>query len=464
MSNPVLSDGAAEPVVVPAALAGERLDRAVATITGWSRSEVQALVDADLVLVAGVPARKSRKLEVGEVIELLGHPEATALPGPEEMELELRHVDPDVIVLAKPAGLVVHPGAGHASGTLVHGLLGKFPEIAAVGDPARPGIVHRLDRDTSGLLIVARSPRAYDALVDALAARDIERRYLALVWGEPASPRGVVDAPIGRSQRRRTRMTVRSSGRRSAYRIRGSRVVARCARCPPRVPARDRAYPPDPRAPGRDRPSRRRRRGVRRKSKRHRARAPVLARPCVGVRSSREWRDAAFRRAVAPGADRRLGCAWTGERSGRWKGRRRARRWRRLIRDSGAGLQARATVGLAWSVPCPVRVRSTRSARVTRSRTVRVSSETPTQTSWSTQWPSQWSCSPIDGVASGPSTAATISANVISVRCPGEHVPPADAPLRADQPGAFDREEDLLEVRLGERGALGDLLDRGRPV
>jgi 23S rRNA pseudouridine1911/1915/1917 synthase len=231
VSNLAPGDGAAEPVVVPAALAGERLDRAVATITGWSRSEVQALVDAGLVLVAGVPARKSRKLEVGEVIELLGHPEATALPGPEEMELELRHVDADVIVLAKPAGLVVHPGAGHASGTLVHGLLGKFPEIAAVGDPARPGIVHRLDRDTSGLLIVARSPRAYDALVDALAARDIERRYLALVWGEPASPRGVVDAPIGRSQRRRTRMTVRSSGReaRTGYEVQESWPDARVA-------------------------------------------------------------------------------------------------------------------------------------------------------------------------------------------------------------------------------------------
>jgi 23S rRNA pseudouridine1911/1915/1917 synthase len=224
-------DGAAEPVVVPAALAGERLDRAVATITGWSRSEVQALVDAGLVLVAGAPARKSRRLEVGEVVELLGHPEPVALPGPEPVPLELRHVDDDVIVLAKPAGLVVHPGAGHSSGTLVHGLLAQFPEIAAVGDPVRPGIVHRLDRDTSGLLIVARSPRAYDALVDALAARDIERRYLALVWGEPASSRGVVDAPIGRSQRRRTRMTVRATGReaRTAYEVRESWPEARVA-------------------------------------------------------------------------------------------------------------------------------------------------------------------------------------------------------------------------------------------
>jgi 23S rRNA pseudouridine1911/1915/1917 synthase len=110
-------------------------------------------------------------------------------------------------------------------------LLGEFPEIAAVGDPALPGIVHRLDRDTSGLLIVARSPRAYDALVDALAARAIERRYLALVWGEPASPRGVVDAPIGRSQRRRTRMTVRSSGRdaRTGYEVQESWPDARVA-------------------------------------------------------------------------------------------------------------------------------------------------------------------------------------------------------------------------------------------
>ena len=95
----------------------------------------------------------------------------------------MRHEDADVVVVAKPAGLVVHPGAGHPDGTLVNGLLARYPEIAGVGDPARPGIVHRLDRDTSGLLVVARSPAAYDGLVEMLAAHDVERRYVALGVG-----------------------------------------------------------------------------------------------------------------------------------------------------------------------------------------------------------------------------------------------------------------------------------------
>ena len=214
----------AEPLVVPESLAGERLDRAVALLTGWSRSEVQGLVDAGAVLVSGRPSAKSRRLVAGEVIELLGGPEADAPPGPEPVPVDVRHEDDHVIVVDKPAGLVVHPGPGHAHGTLVHGLLDRFPDIAMVGQPARPGIVHRLDRDTSGLLVVARSPRAYDALVDALRAREVERRYRALVWGEPESPRGVIDAPIGRSPRRRTRMAVREAGRaaRTGYEVRSA--------------------------------------------------------------------------------------------------------------------------------------------------------------------------------------------------------------------------------------------------
>jgi 23S rRNA pseudouridine1911/1915/1917 synthase len=115
----------------------------------------------------------------------------------------------------------VHPGAGHAHGTLVHGLLALDPAIATVGDPERPGIVHRLDRDTSGLMVVARSPRAYDALVATLAARAIERRYLALAWGRFDAKRGTIDAPIGRSVTRRTRMAVREAGKeaRTGYEV-----------------------------------------------------------------------------------------------------------------------------------------------------------------------------------------------------------------------------------------------------
>jgi len=202
-----------EPFVVPEALDGERVDRALALLTGWSRAEVQALAGAGEVLVGGRPVGKSRRLAAGEVVEVLAEPRAPEPPEPEDVELDLRLVDDDVVVVNKPAGLVVHPGAGHRHGTLVQGLLARFPEIAGVGERSRPGIVHRLDRDTSGLLLVARSPRAYERLVAALAAREVEREYLALVGGIPSSRRGVVDAPIGRSATRRTRMAVRDAGR-----------------------------------------------------------------------------------------------------------------------------------------------------------------------------------------------------------------------------------------------------------
>jgi 23S rRNA pseudouridine1911/1915/1917 synthase len=198
---------------VPDALAGERVDRAVALLTGWSRAEVQALVVSGAVVVDGEPVVKSRRLAAGEVVVVTGAPPAEVPLRPEPVPVDVVHADADVVVVAKPAGIVVHPGAGHSGGTLVHGLLHRFPEIAGVGDPARPGIVHRLDRDTSGLLVVARSSRAYDGLVAALAARAVERRYLALVWGAPDAERGAVDAPIGRSTARRTRMAVREAGR-----------------------------------------------------------------------------------------------------------------------------------------------------------------------------------------------------------------------------------------------------------
>jgi 23S rRNA pseudouridine1911/1915/1917 synthase len=203
-----------QPIPVPAALDGERVDRAVALLTGWPRSAVQALLEAGDVLVDGKPAPKSQRLREGSVLELLGEPEPDAPPTADaHVDITVRYADDDVLVLAKPAGVVVHPGAGHESGTLVNGLLAHYPEVAAVGDPMRPGIVHRLDRDTSGLLVVARSQRAYDALVEQLSAHDVDRRYVALVWGRLASPRGMIDAPVGRSQSRRTRMAVRDEGK-----------------------------------------------------------------------------------------------------------------------------------------------------------------------------------------------------------------------------------------------------------
>jgi len=146
-----------------------------------------------------------------------------------------RNYDDDVIVVDKPSGLVVHPGAGNMEGTLVNGLLARYPEMAGVGSAVRPGIVHRLDLGTSGALAVARTQVAYDSLVGQLAERTVGRRYLALVWGRPEAPTGVVDAPIGRSTKDRTRMAVIGSGRpaRTHYDVEETRVepVTSLLRC-----------------------------------------------------------------------------------------------------------------------------------------------------------------------------------------------------------------------------------------
>lgn len=219
-----LDDGGVEEIAfpVPASLAGERIDRAVALLTGWSRADVVALIDAGEVVVGGEPVRKSRKLGEGEEIVLTGAPEvADERPVPEPIEFPVLHADGSVIIVSKPAGLVVHPGAGHITGTLAGGLLHRFPDLAGVGDPIRPGIVHRLDRDTSGLMVVARTPEAHEALTAALARHDVERRYQALAWGRFDNTRGLIDAPIGRSTRYRTRMAVREAGReaRTGYEV-----------------------------------------------------------------------------------------------------------------------------------------------------------------------------------------------------------------------------------------------------
>jgi 23S rRNA pseudouridine1911/1915/1917 synthase len=203
--------------VVPEALAGERVDRIVAMVTGASRSEVAALIDVGAVLVGGQPVRaRSTRLVAGDEVEVdLPDPaEAQRLEPEPEIPVHVVHADDDLLVIDKPAGLVVHPGAGQRSGTLVHGLLARYPELVEVGgDPARPGIVHRLDKGTSGLLLVARSAPAYEALVAALSARAVHRRYRALAWGALDAPRGLIDAPIGRSAREPTLMAVDERGK-----------------------------------------------------------------------------------------------------------------------------------------------------------------------------------------------------------------------------------------------------------
>jgi 23S rRNA pseudouridine1911/1915/1917 synthase len=193
--------------------AGTRLDRHVAVRLDEPRSQVQAWIAAGLVTVGGTSARASTPLRAGDRIDCAPPPPpAETRVAAEEGDLVVLHADADVIVVDKPPGLTVHPGAGRAHGTLVHRLLARYPELAGVGGPGRPGIVHRLDKDTSGVLVVARSAAAYRALSRDFAARRVVKRYLALVYGAPPAT-GTVDAPIGRHPQRRKEMAVHPRGR-----------------------------------------------------------------------------------------------------------------------------------------------------------------------------------------------------------------------------------------------------------
>ena len=202
---------------VGAAQAGERLDRFLAGAQpDLSRSRIQTLIGAGAVTVNGGSARVSRRLKPGDRVHLeLPAPRRVAIE-PERIALDIVYEDPDLLVVNKPAGMVVHPGAGVTRGTLVHALLHHDPGIAEVGGAGRPGIVHRLDKETSGLMVVARTPRAYRALVEALRAHDVRRVYRALVWGDPGADEGEIAGPIGRDPRRRQRMTVVRRGGKSA--------------------------------------------------------------------------------------------------------------------------------------------------------------------------------------------------------------------------------------------------------
>jgi 23S rRNA pseudouridine1911/1915/1917 synthase len=184
---------------VPEDAAGERLDRFLASVDEvGSRAAAERLVESGGVLVDGRPRVKSHRLSGGEELEFEPPEEAAASLAPEAMELRLAYEDDHLVVVDKPAGLVVHPAPGHATGTLVHGLL---EHDAAGGDAERPGIVHRLDRDTSGLMVVARSEEAHRRLQQLVRKRALERNYLALVVGRPRSRRGRIEAPIGRDRR-----------------------------------------------------------------------------------------------------------------------------------------------------------------------------------------------------------------------------------------------------------------------
>lgn len=202
--------------VVPDSLHEERLDRFVCLLAEMSRSQAATLISAGAVTVDGKPATtRSLRLAAGQQVTLVVASAAAevVLEGEPEVEFGVVYSDDEVIVVDKPAGLVVHPGHGNPTGTLANGLVARFGDVVGVGQPDRPGIVHRLDVGTSGLLVVARTERAYTSLVGQLAEHAVTRRYLALVWGRPSPDNGVIDAPLGRSARQPTRMAVVTSGR-----------------------------------------------------------------------------------------------------------------------------------------------------------------------------------------------------------------------------------------------------------
>jgi 23S rRNA pseudouridine1911/1915/1917 synthase len=207
--------------VVTAAEAGRRLDQVLAE--RWddlSRTRVQRLMEDGRVTVDGRAVRASDTAVSGaRVAIVLPDPEPSALE-PEAIPLAVVYEDEHLLVIDKPAGLVVHPGAGVRTGTLVHALLHHAPAIAAVGGAGRPGIVHRLDRGTSGLMLVAKTAASYLALSSAIARREVARAYQALVWGEPRPAEGRIAEPIGRDPRDRKRMAVVARGRAAATRYR----------------------------------------------------------------------------------------------------------------------------------------------------------------------------------------------------------------------------------------------------
>jgi 23S rRNA pseudouridine1911/1915/1917 synthase len=201
---------------------GQRLDVFVARVSGLSRARVQALLGAGRVLVNGLARKPRHQIRPGERVELTIPPVTPLTLTPEAIPLDILYEDDDLLVLNKPPGLAVHPGAGRASGTLVHALLAHCPHLPGIGGVARPGIVHRLDRDTSGVMVVAKTERAHLELSRAFKGRRVQKRYLALVHGELRQAAGRIEAPIGRRPRDRQRMGVRQQGgrdARTAYRV-----------------------------------------------------------------------------------------------------------------------------------------------------------------------------------------------------------------------------------------------------
>lgn len=224
MRTPSHGPEAPPTIEVPTSLAGVRVDRAVAMLTDATRAEAAELIGRGAVVLDDrVVEDGARRLREGDRLSIdrssLGPPAASVAPEPApDVPFTVVYEDDEIIVVDKPPGIVVHPGAGNRHGTLVAGLLARFPELAELplagaGDTDRPGIVHRLDKETSGLLVVARTPGAHRSLTAQLVSRTMGRTYLAIVLGRLEAHEGTIDAPIGRSSSDPTKMSVSRDGR-----------------------------------------------------------------------------------------------------------------------------------------------------------------------------------------------------------------------------------------------------------
>jgi 23S rRNA pseudouridine1911/1915/1917 synthase len=199
---------------------GRRLDLVVAQALSLSRSASAALIRSGHVLVDGRAAKPSHAVQAGSTILVTAPPPRPTTIEPEDIPLRIIHDEAEFCVVDKPAGMVTHPARGVWHGTLVNALLARFPDLPAINGVRRPGLVHRLDKDTSGLLVVAKTERALRVLGAAVGARRLRRAYDAVVWDVPTPPHGVIDAPLGRDPRNRLKFAVREDGRRAVTRYR----------------------------------------------------------------------------------------------------------------------------------------------------------------------------------------------------------------------------------------------------
>ena len=391
---------------IPEAMAGERIDRVVAMLCGCTRAEAHdAVAGGSVTIDDRVVTKPSVKVGAGQVVAVSEDPSRPpVLPWADpSVAVEVIHADDSIIVVDKPAGLVVHPGAGNPGGTLVNGLLALYPELAGVGEAHRPGIVHRLDKGTSGLMVVARTDAAYHDLVAQLSTHSVQRHYRALVWGRLETQRGTIDAPIGRSRRDPLRMTISAEGRpsRTHYEVVQQYDEPVSVTVPPSRWTGRSCTPPTSVSP------------IRRAGTRCRSTRPSHR------TSSRCWDGSAERfgrlagpDGLAPGDRRQVGQRPT------------VQQLAHLAADLVPDGQQHA---LALVVTGPVGVGLAEVACL------------------------DWAVHRADDLGQGDLRGVT-----------GQDVPATHAPLGPHDPGALERQKDLLEVGLGQAGALGDVADRGR--